>query len=211
MNLTVKQQKPADKTWYNESGTSVPFEYVRPYERLNERLLASLAKEALGINKKLAEFKDRAFAEAKKMYDAFIEANDGKAPGKGKGGITLTNFDNTLKVEVQVQEQIQFDENFIGLAKDKLDELLQDGLNGASEFIKPLVMDAFKTSGGKLDTKRVLALRRYADRITDPRYAKAMSFIDQAIRKPESKQYMRVWVKDDKGEFVDVQLNFSAI
>ncbi|MGZ3753611.1 MAG: DUF3164 family protein [Mucilaginibacter sp.] len=211
MNLTVNQQKSADTVWRDEAGNSIPYSRVKPSERLNERKLATIARQAISLNDRLKVFKEDVFAEAREMYAAFIAENGGKAPGKGKGGITLYNFDRTIKAEVSVSEQIQFDENFINLAKDKLDELLKDGLSGASEFVKPLVMDAFKTSGGKLDTKRVLGLRRYADRITDVRYAEAMQLIDKAIRKPESKEYFRVWVKGPQNEYVDVQLNFSAL
>ena len=78
----------------------------------------------------------------------------------------------------------------------------------SSQFVGVL---AFTTSGGKLDAKNVLGLRRYADRITDPRYTEAMTLIDKAIRKPESKEYFRVWVKDNSGEYQDLQLNFSAL
>lgn len=209
--LTVTQQKPIDGAWKDESGTVVPYNWVKKSERLNERKLATIARKAISLSNNLKAFKDEVFAEVKEMYKAFLDENGGKAPGKGKGGITLYNFDKTIKAELQVQEQIKFDENLINLAKDKLDELLNDGLSDAKDFIKPLVMDAFKSSGGKLDTKRVLGLRKYADRIKDPRYAEAMAFIDKSISRPDSKEYFKVMVKDGVGEYVDIQLNFSAV
>lgn len=208
--LQINQQKLTGN-WIDEAGNEIPYNRVKPFERLNERKLAGIARKAVELNNRLKAFKEAVFIEVEEMYTAFIAENGGKAPGKGKGGITLFNFDRTIKAELKVSDTIQFDDNFITLAKDKLDDLLKDGLSGAAEFVKPLVMDAFKTSGGKLDTKRVLGLRRYADRVSDPRYAEAMSFIDKAIRKPESKEYFRVWVKDNKGEYQDIQLNFSAI
>jgi hypothetical protein len=211
MKLQINQQKSVDGTWVDEAGVAIPYNRVKPSERLNERKLATIARKAIALNDSLKAFKDDVFAEAREMYNAFLNENGGKAPGKGKGGITLYNFDKTIKAEVQVQEQIRFDENLIGLAKDRLDDLLNDGLSEAKDFIKPLVMDAFKSSGGKLDTKRVLGLRKYADRITDPRYAQAMAFIDKSISRPDSKEYFRVWVKDETGEYMDIQLNFSSI
>jgi hypothetical protein len=211
MNITVTQQKPADGCWIDESGKEIPFSRVKMSERLNERKLATIARQAMALNDRLKAFKNDVFAQTQEMYSAFIAENGGKAPGKGKGGITLYNFNRTIKAEVSVSERIDFDENTINLAKAKLDELLKDGLSTAAEWIKPMVMDAFTTSGGKLDAKNVLGLRRYADRITDPRYTEAMVLIDKAIRKPESKEYFRVWVKDNSGEYQDLQLNFSSI
>lgn len=209
--LTLKQQKPSDKTWYNESGTPVPYEYVPPFERTNERSLSALAKEAIAINAKLSQYKERAFAEAKKLYADFVAKNEGKAPGKGKGGITLFNFDRSIKLELSVNEQIVFDDSFIQLAKAELDALLEEGLQGAAKFVKPIVMKAFETSRGKLDTKRVLELKRHTEAVNHPQYTKAMSFIDKAIRRPGSREYLRVYVKDETGKYVDVQLNFSAL
>jgi hypothetical protein len=211
IDVRINQQKPADKIWADESGQHIPFDRIKQNERLNERQIAGLAKAALKLHKSLSAFKEEAFEIAQKLYDAFVESNGGKAPGKGKGNITLYNFDRSLKVEVSVHEQIVFDEGFIQLAKTKIDEILEDGLSGAKDFVKPLVMDAFSRSGGQLDTKRVLALRKYEDRIRDPRYAEAMKHINNAIRRPSSRQYFRVWAKDAKGDYKDIQLNFSSI
>lgn len=206
----MRQQKAKDKVWVDEAGMAIPYDRTTPYERNAEKTTFHLATQALKIHKQLAEYKERVRQEAEELYKLFCEENGGKI-GRGKGNATFYNFDRSIKVEVSVSEAIVFDENTIQLAKDKLDEVLNDGLSGAKDFIKPLVMDAFKTSGGKLDTKRVLGLRRYADRVKDARYADAMTLIDKAIRRPESRVYFRVWVRNGKGQYDDIQLNFASI
>jgi hypothetical protein len=211
MNKVIKQQKPADILWADETGNQIPYNRTTPYERAAERKVCALTKEAVRLNELLTAFKTNLKTNADELYEAFLAENNGNPLGKGKGGITLYNFDRSIKIEVSVNEQITFDDNLIGLAKQKLDDLLNDGLSAAKDFIKPLVMDAFSTIGGKLDTKRVLGLRRYASKITDPRYTEAMQLIDKAIRKPKSKEYYCVWVKDEHGEYQDVQLNLSKI
>lgn len=209
--LKINQQKPAHEVWVNETEQHIPYNRTTDFERKAERITAKLAKEAMRLNSSLKAFKTEVKQQAQSLYETFCLENKVTGKGKGKGGATFYNFDRSIKIEVTVNEQISFDENTIELAKNKLDEMLNDGLAAAKDFIKPLVMDAFKTSGGKLDTKRVLGLRRYADRVTDPRYAEAMKLIDKAIRNPKSKEYFRVWVKDDAGQYQDIQLNFSAI
>jgi hypothetical protein len=211
MELKINKQTAKDALWLNEAKQSIPYNRTTPFERKSEIALAKITKEAISINEKLSAFKDDLRLQAAELYEAFIAENGGKAPGKGKGGATFFNFDRSIKVELSVNERIEFDENLITLAQDKLNELLNDGLNEAKEFVKPLVMDAFTTSKGSLDTKRVLGLRRYSERIKDSRYAEAMAFIDKAIRRPDSKEYYRVWVLDAEGKYQDVQLNFSAI
>jgi len=210
--LTVRQQKPADKVWIDEAGIAIPYERIKGSERANERKLPMLAKERIALRKSLELHKEKCFQVGAELYQLFIDENGGKAPkSKGKGNITRYNFDRSVKIEINVNAAIVFDEALLQLAKDKLDDLLNDGLSTAKDYVKPIVMDAFNNSGGNLDTKRVLGLRKYADKISDPRYAEAMTFIDKAIRRPNSREYFALYVRDERGEYVDVHLNFSAI
>jgi len=210
--LTIKQQKPADKKWINEAGDLIPYDRVKPSERLHERRLAPLAKRRLALRTALEEHKQECFNTAIELYAAFLEENGGiNNKSKGKGNITRYNFDRSIKIEINVNEAIVFDESYLQLAKDKLDEILNDGLSAAKDWIKPIVMEAFENRGGGLDTKRVLGLRRHAENIPDQRYKDAMSLIDKAIRKPNSKQYFSLFILDEKGQYVDVHLNFSNI
>ncbi len=211
MKHLINQQKSNCGFWTDESGAQIPYNRTTKFERLAERKTAQLARTAVSINESLGAFKDAIREEAQELYEAFIEANGGKQKENWKGGATFFNFDRSIKIEVSVNQIIRFDENLIGLAQAKLDEVLNEGLSEAKDFVKPIVMDAFKTSNGKLDTKRVLGLRRYASKVKDPRYAEAMKFIDEAIRKPESREYYRVWIKNENGAYEDVQLNFTAL
>jgi hypothetical protein len=70
-----------------------------------------------------------------------------------------------------------------------------------------MVMHAFETTRGKMDVKKILALKRYADRISDTRYSEAMKLIDEAIRRPSTATYYKVIVKNEHGQFVYVPLN----
>lgn len=211
MQLIIKQQKPADKKWLDEEGDLIPYERTNKYERAAESAIAKLAKEALVINSKLEIFKAQIRQTAQDLYDKFVEQNEGKIQGKGKGNITLYNFNRSIKVEVAINEPIHFDEEFIKLAKAELDAFIKDSLGESSKWIEPLILSAFEKSRGELDTDKVLSLKKHAARITDERYHKAMKFIDQAINRPTSKEYYRVWIRNDQGQFQNVQLNFSAI
>lgn len=207
--MKITKQTSKDKVWLDEAGNTIPYDRTTKYERAAENTVYSIATKAQRIHESLAEFKDTIRAEAERLYALFTKENG--QIGKGKGSATFFNFDRSIKVSVKVNDQITFDENTLDLAKTKLDELLNDGLEGAKDFVKPLVMDAFHQTNGRLDTKRVLGLRRYADRVRDPRYAEAMALIDKAVRRPSSKEYFQVWVRDANGEYQDIQLNFASI
>lgn len=209
--LKINQQKPADSIWKDENGMQIPYSRVKNYERMYERKLPALAKTALDINKRLTAFKADVKNTALELYDAFLKDNDGKAPGKGKGGITMFTFDRSIKVEVDVHDNITLDENFIGLAKAEFDELLKTALVDAKDFIEPIVTDAFETSGGRLDHKKVLGLKRHAHRITDERFHKALGYIDKAIRRVSTTEYFKISVQAENGQYHNIQLNFAKI
>jgi hypothetical protein len=207
--MKINKQKSSDRVWLDEAGNTIPYDRTTKYERAAENTIHKLAVNAFDIHTRLSAYKDKVREEAERLYELFTKENG--TIGKGKGSATFYNFDRSIKVMVKVNDQITFDENTIELAKEKLDELLSDGLEGAKDFVKPLVMEAFHQNSGKLDTKRVLGLRRYTSRIKDPRYAEAMELIDKAVRRPSTREYYQIWVRDDKGEYQDIQLNFASI
>lgn len=195
-----------EKKWIDETGQEIPANRILPIEKMKEKTSYNLAKEALSINAKLIAFKESITADCQKIYDEVMK--DGQ---KGKGNFTFFNFDGSIKVEVQVNELITFDSMQIELAKQKLMELVGESITSDKVFIKELVLSAFQTSKGQLDTKKVLGLKKHAKRITDERYHEAMDLIDSAIRRPESKTYFRIWVRNTSGQFENVDLNFSSI
>lgn len=195
--------------WVDEAGISIPYARITKFERTAEQAVYKMAVEAQKIHEALSQYKASVIKEAERLYELFTAENG--AIGKGKGGATFYNFDRTIKVVVNVSEPIQFDENTIELAKLKIDEVIMDGLVGAKDWAKPMLMDAFQLTNGKLDTKKVLGLRKYEDRISDPRYSEAMKLINKAIRRSSTKEYYQVWVKDAQGEYQNIQLNFASI
>ena len=198
-----------DQFWTDESGIQTHVSRVRPYEKMREKKLAAMAKEAKAINAKLRAFKDTVRKECDDLYRAFLEEH-GVDPGKGN--VTLFSFDRSLKVEVSINETIEFDGQFVEAAKSKFDEFLEANVSAKDVAIKALVMDAFQTSRGKLDTKRVMNLLRYRSKIKDEVFGAACQLLEDGIRKPESRTYYRIWERTGKdGEHVLIDLNFSSI
>lgn len=205
----MKKQKSSDKHWLDEAGNTIPYDRTTKYERAAEVAVFKMASEANKVHNALCSLKIQIRKEAEKLYELFTKENG--TIGKGKGSATFYNFDRSIKVMVKVNDQITFDENTIELAKEKLDELLQSGLEGAKDFVKPIVMDAFTMTNGNLDTKRVLGLRRHTSRVNQPLYTEAMALIDRAVRRPSTREYYQIWFKDSRGEYQDIQLNFASI
>lgn len=208
MNITKQSRK--DAAWVDENGVSVPVNRLKKSELKRESWLHDIAKEAAAINQKLADLKEWIRGAVTEITELVITEIDG-VHKPTKGGITLYNFNGSIKLEVQVNDRIEFESILLGQCKAKLDELFTKGISADEDFIKEIVMDAFETSRGKADTKKILGLKKYASRVKNKLYHEAMALLDKSIRRPDSKTYYRVWVKDGNGQYQNIDLNFSSL
>ena len=207
---SVSTQKSSNKLWQDEKGIQIPYSRTTKVERLMERQSGKLMSEALKINTKLSVFKEQMRAVCHEVYDAFMAENNNSEKQR-KGNFTWYNFDRSIKVEVNINERIEFDDLNITACKDKLDQFLSANVEAKNEFIKQLVLDAFETSRGNMDAKKVMSLLRYKSKIKAPLFQEAMTLLENSIRRPDSKTYFRVWVKNEEGKYDNIDLNFSSI
>lgn len=202
-------QKVKDKEWTDETGRVVPLDYISPGNRLKERSAGTIFRKAKSINKQLAEFKQEVKELCDKVYQKMIE--EFKAKPDGKGNFTWFNFDRSIKVDVSVNPRIEFDDIAIEACKQKLDEFLSDNIDSKQEFVKQMVKDAFSTSKGKLDSKKVMNLLKYRTQVKDTLFQEALDLIEQSVRNPSSRIYFRIWERNEAGDYELIDLNFSSI
>lgn len=208
----VLQHKSSDKIWIDESGSQIPFNRTTAVERKKEKHAYNLLKKGKSAFQILSELKTAIREASDEVLNAEREANAVKL--EGKGNYTWYNFDRSIKIQVDVNEPIKFDEIKIASAKEKLMNLIRTNING-DEFIISIAEDAFQTSSGKLDPKKILGLRKHSARIKNQaiklEWDETMKLIDASITRPKSKSYYKIWVKNEEGEYEGVELNFSNI
>jgi hypothetical protein len=203
-------QKMSEQFWQDENGMNIPTNRLTDLEKQSERHANKLLKEAKALNAKLVAYKEVVTELCEKVYEASLSAT--KTEGKGrKGNFTWYNFNRTIKVEVSISERIEFDDLTIQACKEKLDQFISNGTTGVDDFMKTLIMSAFEKSSGSLDAKKVLSLKKHKNRTKDLLYHEAMELLDQAVRRPESKRYFRIFEMDEDGKYHNVDLNFSSI
>jgi hypothetical protein len=197
--------------WRDETGIKIPVNRITKAEKLAERKAEQIVKKAVDLNKRLATFKHYLKEAAQEVFEAFVKENGGKVKPDHKGNFTFYSFNRGVKIEVNISEPIDFDDITIGLAQEKLQEFLEKNINADNAFIKEMVIDAFKTRRGKLDAKRVLDLTRYKDKVNKPLFTEAVGLINKAIRRKPTKTYYKVFLKDDEGQYKNIELNFSNV
>ena len=206
------QHTTKDKIWIDESGTQIPYNRTTAVERKKEKHAFTLLKKGQNVTKILAELKAAVKEASDEVLNAEREASNVKL--SEKGNYTWYNFDKSIKIQVDVNEPIKFDEIKIASAKEKLMNLIRTNING-DEFIISIAEDAFQTSFGKLDPKKILGLRKHSARIKNQaiklEWDETMKLIDASITRPKSKSYYKIWVKNEEGEYEGVELNFSNI
>lgn len=204
------------KKWIDETGLEVPANRITAVEKLRENAANKMLRKALIVEAKLIQFKlsctelcDEVWLESLKAAGANPEKIS-----EHKGNHTWYNFDRTIKVEVSVNERLDFDDALIAAAKEKFDEYLDANTQGVDPFLRSLITDAFNTTRGKLDAKKIMQLIRHKSRVDAkkyPHFAEAVVLIEQSIRRPDSKKYFRIWMLNGEGEYRNIDLNFSSI
>jgi hypothetical protein len=196
----------AAKKWYNAEGLEVPAVYVPAIDKEREKIVQKYVAKAIKLSEQLDTLKKDMLADCDVFFEDQLIKNGVRS--QGKGNYSLTSFDKKLKIEVNVQDRVEFDDQ-IQIAQAKIREYLAEITTGANSDIQQIVNAAFQTRKGSMDVKRVLGL--FELKITHPKWLEAMELIKGSISRNNSKRYVRVWQKSENGEYTGIELNFSNI
>ncbi len=200
--------KDKNGNWIDGKGDTVPARYVGKYEKLQDRVVCRLVKEAKKKSAALSKLKLSAFesiekfmADAEKLYGMKIRTE--------KGNKVLTDFSNTVKIEIKVNNIIDFDDR-LQMAKTIIDDLLKKWTEGSRDEVKIMIERAFQVDKkGKLNKDRILDLRTI--KIKNQEWMKAMGLIDECIRIVGKRSYILFSEKNDKGVWGSVPLDIARL
>ena len=182
--------------WQNKEGSFIHKDMIPVDKQLEDEVVEELILKAKEVQKSLKEFKKFAY---EKCYD-FIDLlrqnyNLDKLENSKTGSVSLKSFNGTKEVQIQVAKQISFD-NKLALAKEKIDEYLDEKTENADAEIRTLITRAFDVKNGKVDAKMVLSLKQYP--IRNPKWLEAMKMIDEAVEIVGTKSYIRFREREDE-------------
>ena len=192
----------------NAVGNLVPMERIKEIDLTRDEFVLGVIKKAEEISAKLAEFKTALSGDIQAFLELSAEKY-GADLGGSRGNLSLTSFDGKYKVMRCVADRLEFNEQ-LQAAKELVDKCLREWTRDSDSKIRALIEQAFQTDKkDKINTKRVLALRQL--KIEDETWQKAMEAIGDAITVTGSCTYFRVYERDDKGEYQQIQLDFSGV
>jgi len=204
-----------DQFWADETGHKVSLKYITPSARLRERNAAAILKNALSLNKSLIAFKKKMNQLCDEAYAKTLEELNARGSTVGKGNFNWFNFDRSIKIEVSISDRITFDDLTIKASKEEfdlyLDEKLKNLADNDDDFFADIVRDTFATTKGNLDVKKVLSIMKYKNKVQNQHAKRGFELITEAIRRPDSKRYSRVFLRQEDNSYKLIDLNFSSI
>ena len=192
----------------NAVGNLVPIERIKEIDLTRDEFILGVIKKAAEISAKLAEFKTALAGDIQAFLELSAEKY-GVDMGGARGNLSLTSFDGKYKVMRCVADRLEFNEQ-LQAAKTLVDQCLRDWTHDSDSKVRALIEQAFQTDKkDKINTKRILALRQL--KIEDETWQKAMEAIGDAVTIAATCTYYRVYERDGKGEYQQVQLDFSGV
>lgn len=174
-------------------GRLVPVDLVKPEHKLEDQTVRKIVAYGLDLSAQVARFRGHTFDDINSFIDLLAEQYGGKRGGK-KGNVTISSYDGTQKVTVQVQDQLSFGPE-LQVAKELVDECITAWSAGASDEIRALVEHAFQVDKeGRINRAALFQLRRLE--IDDKQWRSAMAALGEAIRVIGSREYVRIYRRE---------------
>ncbi|WP_274571577.1 DUF3164 family protein [Neisseria leonii] len=201
---------PAEQARYRQDakGNLVPLANIKEIDLLRDELVLETVARAQSVRDTIAGFKRRAMDDIAAFVQLSAERYGVHLGGK-KGNISLHSFDGTYRINLAMQDTLTFDEGLMA-AKALIDECIHDWTAGSRSELKTLINDTFQVDKeGNISTARVLGLRRL--NIDDPRWQRAMDALSDSVQVQVSKPFVRVYRRDDAGEYRLLNLDIAKV
>lgn len=171
-------------------GRLVPVSTIKPADKLEDETVRKVIGYARELSAQIGRFKQHTFDDLGAL-EGLLAQEYGATKGGAKGNKTFMSFDGLLKVQVQVQDHIDFGPQ-LQVAKELIDECLNEWAADANAELRTIVTRAFNTDkAGQINRAEIFMLLRLD--IQDERWKRAMEAIRDAMRVVGSKTYVRCY------------------
>ncbi|OTQ49320.1 DUF3164 family protein [Gilliamella apis] len=192
----------------DRKGRLVPIQQIDEHDIEMDAFVRKQVSKAKELQAVLRQFKQNAFDDCYAFMGLLAEKYNRKIGGQ-KGNVTFSTFDGSMQIRIAVQDTLTFGPE-LQIAKQIIDECLNDWAKDANQNLKTLITDAFEVDKeGELNTGRILSLRRI--KIQDKRWEQAMDAISESLRIAVSKTYINFKEKDHIGKYNNISLDIAGV
>lgn len=180
-------------------------EQRKAYEGLKIDTVNTLCDIAKDLHSQLADFKTTTFEAMQTMYAMLQDYSSRHADGKGSFKLEHGNY----RVSYKRQGKATFDER-----ADQAEKHIIDFVNGkfADDLdTKDLIMSLLERKKGDLDVNLIQKLYAMENRFNDENWKKGIALLKESYQYNHSKDYVRFEERNDKGEWININLQFSNV
>jgi len=198
--------------WQSKDGDFRHPDMVPMDKQLEDQTVEKLVAKAKEVQQLLIEFKSTAYEECFTFIELLRDKYGmDRMESSRMGSVTLRTYNGSAEVQIQVAKLISFDQK-LSLAKEKADEYLIEKTEHADPEIRTLITKAFEVKNGRIDVKKILALKSYG--IKHPKWLQAMELIDDATEIAGTKSYIRFREREGgaiDGQMINIALDLAAL
>ncbi|MFH0878580.1 MAG: DUF3164 family protein [Lentisphaerota bacterium] len=201
----------SQKIYTDATGQTVPSKYVKPYDKLRDRIARKIDCDWAMEQLRLAELKNKTLELVKQLQDAAATSAGVDPLGGKEGYIQFRSFDGLITIRVDNAKRTEFDERLQlaqGLIMEAVQEISRDAKNADLVEIATRAFQPRKS--GNLDMQRIRDLKSY--NVKHPKWIKAIEIINECERVIGHKRYIRVSVKANRdAEPENIILDIAAL
>lgn len=207
-NLSTAQLEELLKKKKKEEATTLAKE-KEAYEKRRDEVITNIITTAKTLFKELGEFKAYCHIEMDKQAEQL--AGYGKIRSNSKGGFSITNADDTMRVTRRRDTEPVWDER-----STKAVELIKDFLGDAIKKRDTKMYDILmsfleRNEKGDLEYSRVMDLYHHEDKFDDPRWKEGLRLIKESFSNHLKGYGYEFKIKGEDGKWENLYLNFSSL
>ncbi|MBW4708652.1 DUF3164 family protein [Roseobacter sp. YSTF-M11] len=174
-------------------GGLVPLDMVKAQHQLEDETVRKIIGYWIALSEQVSRQKAHVIDDID-GFEEILAQEYGLTVGGRKGNKSLMSYDGLYKVEVRINDFIDFGPE-LQIAKELVDACLNEWSEDARPEIRAVITNAFHTDkAGMVNRAEIIKLTRLP--IEDARWKRAMDAIRDAQRVVGSKTYIRCYRRD---------------
>ncbi len=186
------------KEWMTHDGLAVPESAISPFDKEKEPKFDAMLRKALAA-KKAEDDCEQYLRKTGDMLIARVFANRGKDIADNES-YTLYNYDKSIRLVARKNVKIELSAD-VNVAMKIFNEYLDEVMKESPE-VRRLIQQAFSTTNGELDPKRLIRLLNIG--INHPKWIEACNVLKSSLNTNTTSRYIKLAIRNEKGEYEDV-------
>ncbi|KVV14832.1 DUF3164 family protein [Flavobacterium sp. TMP13] len=179
------------------------------YEKDRDQMVEKVLLTASALFRELGEFKTYCHIEMDKQAVKLSEY--GKVRSNSKGGFSVTNSDDTMRITRRRDTEPVWDERS-GKAVELIKEFLGDAIKKRDTKMHDILMSFLeRNANGDLEYGRVMDLYKHEDKFDDPRWKEGLKLIKESFSNHLKGYGYEFKMKGADGKWQNLYLNFSSL